>query len=193
MPRGKDAHVRLGEHDGHHPWGLRCVENHTDFAFHAASRLGGQRNPHFYFVQQIKGKAHSDDAVFQIAFAPGRYHTSLGVAFGPTPNFKGLARPVVREGRSDLEHGDNTIDHCPQIIFFIIIVLEIQQWRLVVNSSDRLRSIRNNVASKWRVPPQTTMVCIIFPVVLYFVFVMGCSFAAGEGAVDSLRGHVGDL
>ena len=54
-----------------------------------------------------------NDAVFQIAFAPGCYHTSLGVAFGPTPNFKGLARPVVREGRSDLERGDNTIDHCP--------------------------------------------------------------------------------
>ena len=182
MPRGKDAHVRLGKHDGHHSWGLCCMENRADSAFHAAPGFGGQRNQHFYFVQQRKGKAYHDDTVFQVAFAPSRHHTSLAVAFGLTPTFKGLARPSVRGDETTWNLVTTPLVIAPQIIFIIITVLEIQQWRLVVNSSDRLRSIRNNPASKWRLLPQAVMACIIFPLCFIFVFVMACSFAAGDGA-----------
>ena len=49
------------------------------------------------FISYSKsGAKPSDDTVFKFGFAPGCYHTSLGVAFGPTPTSK-VWPPVARE------------------------------------------------------------------------------------------------
>ena len=193
VPRGKDAHVRLGEHDGHHPgayvaWKIILILLFTLLLAWVVKEINT-----FISYNKSKAKPIVTMQFFKLLLLLVATILRWVWLLDPHRTSKVWPAPLFGEDEATWNVVTTPLIIAPQIIFIIIIVLEIQQWRLVVNSSDRLRSIRNNVASKWRVPPQTVMVCIIFPLCFIFVFVMACSFAAGRGGRGSLRGHVDDL
>ena len=184
MPRGKDAHVRLGEHDGHIPgvyvaWKIILILLFTLL-------LGWVVKEIHTFISYSKSRAKPIVTMQFFKLLLLLVATILRWVWLLDPHQTSKVWPAPLFGKDEATWNVVTtpLIITPQIIFFIIIVLEIQQWRLVVNSSDRLRSIRKQRGKQVARAAADDYGLHYFPVVLYFCLRHGMLFCGWRGAVE---------